>query len=68
MNLCDKQPIEPGRGSCSGARCSKVDTVHIPDVKADPEYTLLEAARLGGLPHRSRRADAARGRPDRRLA
>ena len=30
-----------------GVRYSKVRSVHIPDVKADPEYTLVEAQRLG---------------------
>ena len=40
--------------------------VHIPDVKADPEYTLVEAQKIGRLPHNPRRSDAARGRSDRR--
>ena len=30
-----------------GAHCSKVELVHIPDVKADPEYTFVEGQRLG---------------------
>ena len=41
-------PVEPERGSASRARaCSKGKVVHIPDVQADPEYTLVEAQRLG---------------------
>ena len=31
-------------GAWSGAPCSKRKTVHVPDVLADPEYTLCEGA------------------------
>jgi two-component system, NtrC family, sensor kinase len=40
-------PIEPERGSASGRALLEGRAVHIPDVKADPEYTLMEAQRLG---------------------
>ena len=40
-------PIEAERGSASGRALLEGRVVHIPDVKADPEYTLLEAQRLG---------------------
>jgi signal transduction histidine kinase len=40
-------PIAPERGSAFGRALLEGRVVHIPDVKADPEYTLLEAQRLG---------------------
>jgi two-component system NtrC family sensor kinase len=39
--------IEPERGSASGRALVEGRVVHIPDVQADPEYTLMEAQRLG---------------------
>ena len=44
-------PVAPGRGSIGGRIALEGRVVHVPDVLADPEYTLLEAQRLGG--HRS---------------
>jgi two-component system NtrC family sensor kinase len=41
-------PIEAERGSASGRALLERRVVHIPDVKADPEYTLTEGQRLGG--------------------
>src|SRR5205823_7615028 len=41
-------PIEAGRGSAFGRALLEGRVVHIPDVKADPEYTLTEGQRLGG--------------------
>jgi GAF domain-containing protein len=41
-------PIEAERGSASGRVLLEGRVVHIPDVKADPEYTLTEGQRLGG--------------------
>ena len=40
-------PIEPERGSASGRALLEGRVVHIADVKADPEYTFVEAQRLG---------------------
>ena len=40
-------PIKAERGSGSGRALLEGRVVHIPDVKADPEYTLVEAQRLG---------------------
>jgi two-component system, NtrC family, sensor kinase len=40
-------PIEAERGSASGRALLEGRVVHIPDVKADPEYTLTEGQRLG---------------------
>ena len=40
-------PIETGRGSATGRALLEGRVIHIPDVKADPEYTLVEAQRLG---------------------
>jgi GAF domain-containing protein len=40
-------PIKPERGTASGRALLEGRVIHIPDVKADPEYTWLEAQRLG---------------------
>ena len=40
-------PIEADRGSATGRALLEKRVIHIPDVKADPEYTLLEGQRLG---------------------
>jgi GAF domain-containing protein len=40
-------PIKAERGSASGRALVEGRVVHIPDVKADPEYTFVEALRLG---------------------
>jgi signal transduction histidine kinase len=40
-------PIERDRGSATGRALLEKRVIHIPDVKADPEYTLLEGQRLG---------------------
>src|SRR5258705_3550965 len=41
-------PIKAERGSASGRALLEGRVVHIPDVNADPEYTLTEGQRLGG--------------------
>jgi GAF domain-containing protein len=40
-------PIKAERGSASGRALIESRVVHIPDVRADPEYTFIEAPRLG---------------------
>jgi two-component system NtrC family sensor kinase len=40
-------PIEMDRGSATGRALLEKRMIHIPDVKADPEYTLIEGQRLG---------------------
>ena len=40
-------PIQPERGSGFGRALLEGRAVHIPDVKTDPEYTLVEGQRLG---------------------
>jgi len=40
-------PIEAERGSAAGRALLEGRVVHIADVKADPEYTLIETQRLG---------------------
>jgi len=47
MDYIQKIPIVPERGLASGRALLEGRLVHIPDVKADPEYTLLEGQRLG---------------------
>ena len=47
MDYVKNIPIKPERGSASGRALLEGRVVHIPDVKADPEYTLVEAQRLG---------------------
>ena len=58
-------PIKAERGSASGRALVEGRVVHIADVAADPEYTLVEAAEIGRLPYNSVRPNVARGRPDR---
>jgi GAF domain-containing protein len=41
-------PIEPGRGSVAGRVLLEGKTVHIPDVQADPEYTMVDISRRTG--------------------
>jgi two-component system, NtrC family, sensor kinase len=40
-------PVEPDRGSALGRALLEGRVVHIPDVRADQEYTFVEAQRLG---------------------
>jgi hypothetical protein len=41
-------PVLPERSHATGRALLEGRAVHIPDVQADPEYTLVEAQRLGG--------------------
>jgi GAF domain-containing protein/HAMP domain-containing protein len=41
--------LKPGRGTLSGRVALERATVHIPDFHADPEVTLLDAARIGQI-------------------
>jgi two-component system, NtrC family, sensor kinase len=47
MDYIRKIPIVPERGLASGRALLEGRLVHIPDVKADPEYTFLEGQKLG---------------------
>ena len=47
MNYVRNIPIQPDRGSAFGRALLEGRAVHIPDVKADPEYTLVEGQKLG---------------------
>ena len=42
-----QHPMLPGRGTLTGRTALEAKMVHIPDVLADPEYTLTEAIKLG---------------------
>jgi hypothetical protein len=46
-------PLAPARGGVVGRTVFEGKTVHISDVLADPEYTLLEWARQAGIAPRS---------------
>jgi GAF domain-containing protein len=47
MDYIRRIPIKPERGSASARALLEGRVIHIHDVKADPEYTLVEAQRLG---------------------
>src|SRR5262249_51668943 len=47
MDYVRNLPIQPDRGSAFGRALLEGRAVHIPDVKADPEYTLVEGQKLG---------------------
>ena len=47
MDYIKDVPIKPERGSGAGRALLEGGVVHIPNVEDDPEYTLLEAAKLG---------------------
>ena len=47
MDYIKTIPIKAERGTASGRALVEGRVVHIADVKADPEYTLVEAQRLG---------------------
>jgi signal transduction histidine kinase len=42
-------PVEPERGSVAGRALLERRVIHVPDVKADPNFTFAEAQRLGGF-------------------
>ena len=48
-NISKEVPIEIERGSASGRALVEGRAVHIPDVMADPEYTMVEAQKLGNF-------------------
>ena len=41
--------IEPGRNTLVGRTALEGRTIHIPDIRADPEYTWFEVAERGGV-------------------
>jgi GAF domain-containing protein/DNA-binding response OmpR family regulator len=45
----ETHPLELSRGTVVGRTVLEGRTVHITDVQADPDYTFLEAARIGGI-------------------
>jgi two-component system, NtrC family, sensor kinase len=51
MDMVSSIPVEPSRGSVAGRVLLEGAVVHIPDVRADPEYTFAAAARTAlGVP------------------
>ncbi len=47
MDYVRSVPVAPERGSVTGRALLEGKVVHIPDVQADPDYTFIEAQRLG---------------------
>ncbi len=47
MEFVRDVPVEPERGTATGRALLERKAIHIPDVKADPEYGWVEAQRLG---------------------
>jgi len=44
-----RHPIAPGRGTIAGRTVLECKPVHVDDVLADPEYTMVNAQKLGGF-------------------
>ncbi len=44
-----QHPIAPGRGTIAGRTVLEHRPVHVLDIQADPDYTMVEAQRLGGF-------------------
>jgi signal transduction histidine kinase len=49
MDRVRAMPVEPERGSVSGRALLEGRSVHLVDVRADPEFTFAEARQLGGV-------------------
>ena len=45
----ERQSVAPGRGTLVGRTASEGQTIHIPDVLADPEYISPKSAERGGF-------------------
>ena len=45
----DRKPLPPGRGSIAGRTVLERGIIHVHDVLSDPEYELIEEAKMGGL-------------------
>ena len=62
IEYCRASALHRDATVSSDASVLERQSVHVPDVLADPEYAFREAARLGGYPHGPRRSAAcARG-------
>jgi signal transduction histidine kinase/mRNA-degrading endonuclease HigB of HigAB toxin-antitoxin module len=44
-----RHPITPGRGTIAGRTVLECKPVHISDILADPDYTMVNAQKLGGF-------------------
>jgi GAF domain-containing protein/DNA-binding response OmpR family regulator/HAMP domain-containing protein len=47
LELMEKNPISPGRGTIVGRVALEKKLIHVPDVMADPEYQWAESLKLG---------------------
>ena len=57
-------PVEAERGTVAGRVLLEGKLIHITDVQADPEYTMVGSSKKGRLPHHPGRATLARRKPD----
>ena len=57
-------PVEAERGTIAGRILLKGKPMHITDVLADPEYTMVGISKMGRLPHHPGCAAVARRKPD----
>jgi signal transduction histidine kinase len=48
LEFWQRVQFRPGRGSGAGRAVLDRQTIHIPDVLTDPEYTLIEPQKIGG--------------------
>jgi len=48
QEFLEQHPIVPGRGTATGRAALEGRTIHIPDVLADSEYTLVEGQKIAG--------------------
>jgi two-component system NtrC family sensor kinase len=49
IKFLETHPLEISRGTVTGRTVLEGRTIHIVDVQTDPEYTFLEAVRIGGI-------------------
>ena len=48
-STCASSPLVPGRGTVLGRPSLELRPIQVNDVTADPEYTLIEARKIGGF-------------------
>ena len=48
-NFMRRHPVAPGRGTIAGRTVLECKPVHVSDILADPDYTMVNAQKLGGF-------------------